>query len=84
MADSFRLADGFLPFLLALQVLARGDGECWEPLSRAALKRALRRPRDGVLIGDKDLDATLRHAVAMGLLSAGSTPARLVLAGGDR
>lgn len=83
MAESYRLADGFHPFLLALQVLARGDGECWVPSSRAALKRALLRPKDEALIHDKDLDATVRHAVALGLLSASSTPARLVITGGE-
>lgn len=79
LAEKFRQAGGFQPFLLALVVLAHGEGDCWEPKSKAALKRSLRRPKDDTELSDKDLDAVIRHAVAMGLLTAGSTPARLVL-----
>lgn len=80
VAEGFRLANGWHPFLLALQVIANGDETgTWEPKSKAALKRSLRRPKDDTELSDKDLDAVIRHAVAMGLLTAGSTPARLVL-----
>lgn len=79
LAEKFRQAGGFQPFLLVLVVLAHGEGDCWEPPSKAALKRSLRRPKDDTELSDKDLDAVIRHAVSMGLLTAGSTPARLVL-----
>ena len=83
LTERFRQAGGFRPFLLVLLVLAHGEGGTWEPPSKAALKRSLRRPNDDGLIGKKDLDATVRHAVSMGLLSAGSTPGRLLLAGSE-
>ena len=80
VAEGFRLANGWHPFLLALQVIANGDESgVWEPPSKAALKRSLRRPKDDTALSDKDLDAVIRHAVSMGLLTAGSTPACLVL-----
>lgn len=83
VAEHYRQRDGFHPFLLTLQVLAHGAGDCWEPPSKAALKRALRRFKDESVLSDSDLDAVIRHCVSMGLLSAESTPARLILAGGD-
>lgn len=80
VAEGFRLANGWHPFLLALQVIVHADETgTWEPPSKAALKRSLRRPKDDTELSDKDLDAVIRHAVAMGLLTAGSTPDRLVL-----
>lgn len=82
LAEKFRQAGGFQPFLLALVVLAHGTGDYWEPPSKAALKRSLRRPKDHTALSDSDLDAIIRHAVAMGLLSSGSTPARLLLDSG--
>ena len=83
LAEEFRQAGGFQPFLLALQTIAHGAGDCWEPPSKAALKRALRRPKDDSILTDSDLDAVIRHAVAMGLLTSESTPARLALDGGE-
>lgn len=79
VADLYRQADGFLPHLLTLQVIAHGGGDCWEPPSKAALKRALRRPKDGGVMSDGDLNSTVHHAVSMGLLDSSSTPARLAL-----
>lgn len=79
-AEGFRLANGWHPFLLTLQVIVHADESgTWEPPSKAALKRSLRRPKDASTISDKDLDAVIRHGIAMGLLSSESTPARLVL-----
>ena len=82
VAEGFRLASGWHPFLLALQVIVHaGETGTWGPKSKAALKRSLRRPKDDTELSDKDLDAVIRHAAAMGLLSAESTLERLVLAG---
>lgn len=81
LADRHRATNGFLPFILTLAVIAHGAGDCWEPASKLALKRALRRPKDESILGDKSLEAVVRHAVAMHLLSPESTTEKLTLAG---
>jgi len=83
VADHYRKAGGFRPFLLALLVLAHGVGDCWETPSKAAVRRALTRPKDDEPCSEDDAEAALGHAVAMGLAAEGSTLRRITLSGGE-
>ncbi|MGP5033818.1 hypothetical protein ACTXKE_02690 [Brachybacterium alimentarium] len=73
LAEAYRLAGGYRPFLLTLWVLAHAEGECWEPPSKAYVKRKLTRPRDEFDCSDAELETAVAIAVAHGLLGEGST-----------
>lgn len=79
VAEQYRLAGGYRPFLLALLAVAYGDGQAWEPASKAALRRALTRPKDEELCSEADAQAALDHAVAMGIIGEGSHLRRIAL-----
>lgn len=83
LAEEYRLADGFRPFLLTLWVLARAEGAAWPPPSKMDLKRKLTRPRDEFPCTETELRDTLAIAISQGLLAGGSTISRLVLASGE-
>lgn len=84
MADHYREAGGMRPLLLVLLILAHGEGDAWEPPSKAALRRALTRPGDEWPCTPKELDTALHLARGWGLIDQASTERRLILAGGDR
>lgn len=79
VAERYRQANGFRPFLLGLLALAYGDGASWEPASKAAVRRALTRPRDEELCSEADAQAALEHAVAMGIIGEGSHLRHIIL-----
>ncbi|MEE1651830.1 hypothetical protein V1260_13690 [Brachybacterium sp. J144] len=80
LAERYRQAGGFRPFLLTLLALAHVEGGVWETPSKAAVRRALTRPNDEEVCSEADAEVALVHAVRMGLLLEGSTLRRLVLA----
>lgn len=82
-AENYRAVNGYRPMLLALLAVAHGDGDCWEPPSKAHVKRKLTRPRDEFPCNEEDLETTIILAAAQGLLAEGSTAYRLELAGGE-
>lgn len=83
VANRYREAGGFRPFLLVLLALAHGDGHTWETPSKAAVRRALTRPADEESCTETDAETALVHAIAMGLVAEGSTLRRIILTGGE-
>lgn len=79
VAEQYRLAGGFRPFLITLLAVAHGDGQAWEPPSKAALRRALTRPNDETTCSEDDAQSALDHAMAMGLVGEGSNLRRIAL-----